>query len=156
MPGYRRTNKNVKRRLKASSTPSTTPWKQAHTRSPGGVFVDEHASGARLDRPALDRLRDLAAEGVFEAVLVWSPDRLARRYAYQVVLLEELTRCGCEVVFVHHPFGHSPEEQMLLQIQGVFAEYERALIQDRTRRGSLPRAKGGSTGQPALWLYVYP
>jgi len=53
---------------------------------------------------------------VFEAVLVWSPDRLARRYAYQVVLLEELTRCGCEVVFVHHPFGHSPEEQMLLQI----------------------------------------
>ena len=110
---------------------------------PGCVFVDEHASGARLDRPALDRLRDLAAEGVFEAVLVWSPDRLARRYAYQVVLLEELTRCGCEVVFVHHPFGHSPEEQMLLQIQGVFAEYERALIQDRTRRGQLFAARQG-------------
>jgi site-specific DNA recombinase len=109
----------------------------------GGVFVDEHASGARLDRPALDRLRDLAAEGAFDTVLVWSPDRLARRYAYQVVLLEELTRCGCEVVFVHHPFGHSPEEQMLLQIQGVFAEYERALIQDRTRRGQLFAARQG-------------
>ena len=110
---------------------------------PGGVFVDEHASGARLDRPALDRLRDLAAEGVFEAVLVWSPDRLARRYASQVVLLEELTRCGCEVVFVHHPFGHSPEEQMLVQIQGVCAEYERALMQDRTRRGQLFAARQG-------------
>ena len=109
----------------------------------GGVFVDEHASGARLDRPALDRWRDLAAEGAFDTVLVWSPDRLARRYAYQVVLLEELTRCGCEVVFVHHPFGHSPEEQMLLQIQGVFAEYERALIQDRTRRGQLFAARQG-------------
>jgi site-specific DNA recombinase len=109
----------------------------------GGVFVDQHASGSRLDRPALDRLRDLAAEGAFDAVLVWSPDRLARRYAYQVVLMEELTRCGCEVVFVHHPFGQSPEEQMLLQIQGVFAEYERALIQDRTRRGQLFAARQG-------------
>ncbi len=67
-----------------------------------GVFVDENASGTRLDRPALDRLRDLAAEGAFDAVMVWSPDRLARRYAYQVVLMEELARGGCEVVFVHH------------------------------------------------------
>jgi len=75
--------------------------------------------------------------------LVWSPDRLARRYASQVVLLEELTRCGCEVVFVHHPFGHSPEEQMLVQIQGVCAEYERALMQDRTRRGQLFAARPG-------------
>ncbi len=98
----------------------------------GGVFVDENASGARLDRPALDRLRDLAAEGAFDAVLVWSPDRLARRYAYQVVLMEELARGGCEVIFVHHPFGQSPEEQMLWQIQGVFAEYERA-EQERER-----------------------
>jgi site-specific DNA recombinase len=110
---------------------------------PGGVFVDEHASGARLDRPALDRLRDLAAEGAFEVVVVWSPDRLARRYAYQVVLLEERTRCECEVVFVHHPFGHSPEEQRLWHIQGVFAEYERALMQDRTRRGQLFAARQG-------------
>jgi site-specific DNA recombinase len=122
----------------------------------GGVFVDQHASGARLDRPALDRLRDLAAEGAFDAVLVWSPDRLARRYAYQVVLMEELTRGGCEVVFVHHPFGQSPEEQMLLQIQGVFAEYERALIQDRTRRGQLFAARQGrvSWGNPP-YGYTY-
>ena len=121
----------------------------------GGVFVDEHASGTRLDRPALDRWRDLAAEGAFDTVVVWSPDRRARRDAYQVVLLEELTRCGCEVVFVHHPFGHSPEEQMFWHIQGGFAEYERALMQDRTRRGQLCAARQGRVnwGHPP---YGYP
>ena len=111
--------------------------------TPTSVFIDEGVSGSRLDRPALDRLRDLAAEGVFEAVLVTTPDRLARRYAYQVLLVEEFHRCGCEVVFVQHHLGASPEEQMLLQMQGVFAEYERALIQERTRRGRLFAARQG-------------
>ena len=106
-------------------------------------FVDERASGARLDRPALDRLRDLAAEGAFEVVLVAAPDRLARQYAYQVVVLEELARVGCEVVFLNHAFGETPEQQMLLQIQGVFAEYERALIHERLRRGRLYAARQG-------------
>jgi hypothetical protein len=98
------------------------------------VFVDENYSGSRLlDRPGLERLRDLASEGAFEAVLVCSPDRLARQYAYQVVVVEELQRAGCEVVFLNYGLGESPEERMLfLQIQGVFAEYERALIQERT------------------------
>jgi site-specific DNA recombinase len=111
--------------------------------APTSVFIDEGVSGARLDRPALDRLRDLAAEGAFEVLLVTVPDRLARRYAYQVLLVEEFTRCGCEVVFVQHGLGASPEEQMLLQMQGVFAEYERALIQERTRRGRLFAARQG-------------
>ena len=102
---------------------------------PGHVFTDERCSGARLDRPGLDRLRDLASEGRFEAVLVYSPDRLARRYAYQVLVMEELQRSGCEVVFLNQDLGESPEERMLLQIQGVFAEYERALIQERARQG---------------------
>jgi site-specific DNA recombinase len=93
---------------------------------PTSVFIDEGVSGTRLDRPALDRLRDLVAEGAFEVLLVTVPDRLARRYAYQVLLIEEFRRCGCEVVFVQHPLGSSPEEQMLVQMQGVFAEYERA------------------------------
>jgi site-specific DNA recombinase len=110
---------------------------------PGNVFIDDGISGTRLDRPALERLRDLAAEGAFEVVLVTAPDRLARRYAYQVVLIEELTRCGCEVVFVHQSLGTSPAEQMLLQMQGVFAEYERALIHERTRRGPLFAARQG-------------
>jgi site-specific DNA recombinase len=111
--------------------------------APTSVFIDEGVSGARLDRPALDRLRDLAAEGAFEVLLVTVPDRLARRYAYQVLLVEEFTRCGCEVIFVQHGLGASPEEQMLLQMQGVFAEYERALIQERTRRGRLFAARQG-------------
>ncbi len=110
---------------------------------PGNLFIDDGVSGTRLDRPALERLRDLAAEGTFEVVLVTAPDRLARRYAYQVVLVEELTRSGCEVVFVHQSLGASPEEQMLLQMQGVFAEYERALIHERTRRGQLFAARQG-------------
>jgi site-specific DNA recombinase len=111
--------------------------------APTSVFLDEGVSGTRLDRPALDRLRDLAAEGAFEVLLVTVPDRLARRYAYQVLLVEEFTRCGCEVVFVQHTLGASPEEHMLLQMQGVFAEYERALIQERTRRGRLFAARQG-------------
>jgi site-specific DNA recombinase len=110
---------------------------------PGNVFIDDGISGTRLDRPALDRLRDLAVEGAFEVMLVTAPDRLARRYAYQVVLVEEFIRNGCEVVFVHQSLGASPEEQMLLQMQGVFAEYERALIQERTRRGRLFAARQG-------------
>ena len=111
--------------------------------APTSVFIDEGVSGSRLDRPALDRLRDLTAEGAFEALFVTTPDRLARRYAYQVLLVEEFHRCGCEVVFVQHHLGTSPEEQMLLQMQGVFAEYERALIQERTRRGRLFAARQG-------------
>ena len=108
-----------------------------------GEFVDEGYSGAHVDRPALDRLRDLAAEGAIEVILVYAPDRLARRYAYQVVVLDELRLAGCEVVFLNHAFGTSPEEQMLLQIQGVFAEYERALIKERMRRGRLFAARQG-------------
>src|SRR6266436_1304727 len=84
---------------------------------PGNVFIDDGISGTCLDRPALDRLRDLAAEGAFEVILVTASDRLARRYAYQVVLVEEFIRGGCEVVFVHQSPGASPEEQMLLQMQ---------------------------------------
>lgn len=107
------------------------------------VFVDEGYSGARLDRPGLERLRDVAAEGTVAAILIYAPDRLARHYAYQVVIIEELTRAGCEIIFLNHAFGASPEEQMLLQVQGVFAEYERALITERTRRGRLFAARQG-------------
>jgi site-specific DNA recombinase len=123
---------------------------------PGNVFIDDGISGTRLDRPALDRLRDLVAEGAFEVVLVTAPDRLAHRYAYQVVLVEEFTRCGCEVVFAQQSLGTSPAEQMRLQMQGVFAEYERALIQERTRRGRVFAARQGRVnwGNP-LYGYTY-
>lgn len=110
---------------------------------PEREFIDDGYSGAKLDRPALERLRDQAAAGEIALLLIAAPDRLARQYAYQVVVLEELQQAGVEVVFLNHAFGHSPAEQMLLQMQGVFAEYERALITERTRRGRLFAARAG-------------
>jgi site-specific DNA recombinase len=89
---------------------------EGHQLEPKHVYTDEGYSGSRLDRPGLDRLRDAAQAGEFEAVAVWTPDRLARKYAYQVLLLEELQRAGCAVVFVHHPLSDDPNDQLLLQI----------------------------------------
>jgi site-specific DNA recombinase len=123
------------------------------------VFEDEGFSGATLTRPALERLRDRAAEGAFEVLLCHAPDRLARRYAYQVLLLEELHRAGVEVVFAKEPErGGTPEDELLRQFQGMIAEYERAQIKERTRRGKLHRARGGSqavmSGAPYGYRYV--
>jgi site-specific DNA recombinase len=96
-------NKNAKRPSPARSTSSTEAAAASGCDiAPTSEFIDDGVSGARLDRPALDRLRDLAAEGAFEVLLGTVPDRLARRYASQVLLVEEFTRCGCEVVFVQH------------------------------------------------------
>ena len=110
---------------------------------PEWVFEDEGYSGAVLARPALERLRDLAAEGQIEIVLVYAPDRLSRKYAYQVLLIEEFARCGVETMFVKSPSAQTPEERLLLQFQGMVAEYERAQIAERTRRGIRHRAKEG-------------
>jgi site-specific DNA recombinase len=109
------------------------------------VFCDEGISGATLVRPALERLRDGAADGSFEVLLCHSPDRLARRYAYQVLLLDELARAGVEVIFVFEDERtETPECELLRQMQGMIAEYERAQIAERTRRGRLHRARSGS------------
>ncbi|MGH2986360.1 MAG: recombinase family protein, partial [Solirubrobacterales bacterium] len=109
------------------------------------VFCDEGVSGATLARPALERLRDRAAEGAFEVLLCHAPDRLARRYAYQVLLLEELGRAGIEVIFAREgERAGTPEDELLRQFQGMIAEYERAQIAERTRRGKLHRARAGS------------
>src|SRR3712207_9202519 len=92
---------------------------------------------ARLDRPALDRLRDDAQAGLFDVVAILTPDRLARKYAYQALILDELRRAGCRVVFVQHPVSDAPNDQLLLQIQAAVAEYERAVLGERFRRGKL-------------------
>jgi site-specific DNA recombinase len=114
-----------------------------HTLMPNHIYKDEGWSGARLDRPGLDALRDGAALAEFKLVGVLSPDRLARKYAYQVLLLEELHRAGCEVVFLHHPISEDPNDQLLLEIQGAIAEYERAVLGERFRRGKLQKARAG-------------
>jgi site-specific DNA recombinase len=122
------------------------------------IFEDEGVSGATLIRPELERLRDLAAEVEIPVVLCHSPDRLARRYAYQALLIEEFARAGTEVRFIKGPKAKTPEDELLLQFQGMIAEYERAQITERTRRGKLHRARSGSaavlSGAPYGYRYV--
>jgi site-specific DNA recombinase len=121
-------------------------------------FQDEGYSGATLLRPGLEALRDLAAGGQLDGVLIYSPDRLSRKYAYQVLLVEELTRCGVEVIFLKAPSSETPEDQLLVQFQGMIAEYERAQIAERSRRGKRHRAQQGSvnvlSGAPYGYRYV--
>jgi site-specific DNA recombinase len=107
-------------------------------------FIDAGVSGATLIRPQLERLRDRSALGDVDRLYVLSPDRLSRKYAHQVLLMEELSACGVEVVFLNHAIGTTPEEALLLQMQGMFSEYERAKIMERNRRGKLHAAKRGS------------
>ena len=122
------------------------------------IFEDEGYSGAMLARPGLERLRDLASEGQIQAVLIYAPDRLSRKYAYQVLLMEEFSRHGVETIFLKSAAAETPEERLLLQFQGMIAEYERAQIAERTRRGKRHRAKAGCInvlcGAPYGYRYV--
>ena len=121
-------------------------------------FVDDGCSGYILTRPGLERLRDQAAAGAIDRLYVLDPDRLSRKYAYQVLILEELARCGVEVVFLKNPIGRGPEQDLLLQVQGMIAEYERAKIMERCRRGKQHAARRGSvnvlSGAPYGYRYV--
>jgi len=122
------------------------------------VFRDEGYSGAILVRPGLERVRDLSAEGQIQAVLVYSPDRLSRNYAYQIVLIDELQANGTEVLFINSPKAETPEEALLLQFQGMIAEYERAMIKERSRRGKRHKARSGIinvlSGAPFGYNYI--
>ncbi len=123
------------------------------------VFEDEGHSGATLVRPGLEALRDLAAQGCLDVVLVYSPDRLARKFAYQALLIEEFARAGVRVEFIKNGArGDSPEDQLLVQFQGMFAEYEKAQLMERYRRGKAHRARTGSvnvlSGAPFGYRYV--
>jgi len=132
--------------------------KNGYSVPPEWVFEDEGYSGAILVRPGLEALRDLAAEGQIAATLVYSPDRLSRKYAYQVLLSEELSRCGVELIFLKAPAGATPEDQLLVQFQGMIAEYERAQIAERCRRGKKHMAQQGGvnvlSGAPYGYRYV--
>jgi site-specific DNA recombinase len=108
------------------------------------IFVDAGVSGATLIRPELERLRDSLSLGLIDRIYILSPDRLSRKYAHQVLLMDEFSNSGAEVQFLNHAIGKTPEEDLLLQMQGMISEYERAKIMERNRRGKLHRAKGGS------------
>ncbi|MEV8207109.1 recombinase family protein [Streptomyces sp. NPDC079189] len=122
------------------------------------VFEDEGHSGATLVRPALERLRDLVAQVGVDVVLCYAPDRLARKFAYQALLVEEFARAGTRVEFVRGPRGDSPEDQLMVQFQGMFAEYEKAQLMERYRRGKTYRARSGAVnvlgGAPFGYRYL--
>ncbi len=121
-------------------------------------FIDNGISGATLIRPALDRLRDKASGGELDKIIVLCPDRLARKHAHQLILIEEFHRLGVEIIFANREISDSLEDQLLLQIQGVISEYEREKILERSRRGKLSKAKKGKvsvlSGAPYGYIYL--
>src|SRR6201993_5113530 len=119
------------------------------------VFEDEGYSGAMLERPGLEQVRDLAAEGQIQVVLAYAPDRLSRKYAYQILLIEEFARHGVDTCFVKSRQGDSAEDQLLVQFQGMIAEYERAQILERSRRGKRHRAHAGEISVMSNAPYGY-
>jgi site-specific DNA recombinase len=108
------------------------------------IFRDDGYSGASLKRPALDRLRDQVNQAAFDRIILTAPDRLARKYVHQMLLIEEFEKYGCQVEFVDRPMSNDPHDQLLLQIRGAVSEYERNLIVERTRRGRLQKYKAGT------------
>jgi site-specific DNA recombinase len=122
---------------------------------PEHEYIDDGISGARLDRPALDRLRDAARRGELDAVVILSPDRLARNYAHQWLLIEEFEKVNTLPIFLQNPFGDRPQGTLLTQMQGMIAEYERAQIAERTRRGRLEKARHGEFIPWAYRCYGY-
>jgi site-specific DNA recombinase len=119
------------------------------------IFRDDGYSGATLTRPGLDSLRDKATLAEFELVLITAPDRLARKYVHQALILDELERLGCRVEFLDRPMSDDPHDQLVLQIRGAVAEYERALIADRMRRGRLAKLRAGQLLPWTKTLYGY-
>jgi len=111
---------------------------------PEKIYKDDGFSGSKLSRPGLDQLRDQVRRGEIDRLLMTAPDRLARKYVHQVLLLEELEGSGCKVEFLDRPMSESPHDQLLLQIRGAVAEYERTLITERMRRGRLIKLQAGT------------
>jgi len=118
------------------------------TIDPAHRYIDDGWSGETLRRPALDALRDAVAQERLDEIVIYDADRLARRFVDQQVTLDEFLHKGVELVLVNGGVARTDEERMALAVRGVFAEYERAKILDRTRRGTLHRARSGA---PPTW-----
>jgi len=139
------TQRQEKRGTIASQIEALRSHAKEHKYEVAGDYVcsDDGYSGTLLARPELDRLRDGAQAGAFDAILVLAPDRLSRKYAYLILILEEFERFGTPVIFLEQPPGDDPHSALLVQIQGAVAEYERAKLAERYRRGKLYRARQG-------------
>jgi site-specific DNA recombinase len=96
-------------------------------------FTDEGYSGARLDRPALDRMRDLAERHGFEVLLTYCTDRLARKFVLQALILDELERFGVKTIFLEGGAADDPLSKLMHQITGAVADYaEPAIMQSHS------------------------
>src|SRR3954468_15003249 len=139
-----------RRQAQAQSIEQQLDRLRAHAAACGWELVQEHVfrddgySGASLRRPGLDRLRDAAAGARLDRILITAPDRLARNYVHQMLLVEELQGHGAVVEFLDRPMSQDPHDQLLLQIRGAVAEYERTLITERMRRGRLRKLRAGA------------
>jgi len=130
------------------ATHATEGW----TLEPAHVFRDDGYSGASLARPGLDRLRDAIKGREVDRVLVTAPDRLARNYVHQMVLLEEWTRAGCTTEFLERPMSDDPHDNLLLQIRGK-RRAGSTLSLARGECDTRPRMAGGPAQRGCGWLY---
>ena len=150
------TEKQEQQQTIQSQIAALEDYAKEHGHTVAELYVDDGWSGSVLARPALDRLRDDASRRLFEGVAIHSPDRLARTYVYQELLIEELKKAGVQILFLNRPLADTPEDKMLQGMQGLFAEYEKAKIAERCRRGKLHKARSGRiVGHMAPYGYRY-
>jgi len=114
-------------RLKEYSQTQGIGWDE------GQIHRDDAYTGATLNRPGLDRLRETIRDGQLTHLLMSAPDRLACSYVHQMLLLDEFKKADITVIFVDRPMSEDPHDKLLLQIRGAVAEYEQILITDRMR-----------------------
>ncbi len=153
---------STRQQVQAATISSQVAALQAYAEQQGYLvpatqqYLDQGVSGARLQRRGLDQLRDAVASGAVDVVLCAAPDRLARTLGLQLVLLDEFRRAGVALHFLNQPqLAQDSETQLLLQIQGAFAEYERTLIRERLQRGKLYRLRQGQVPARAPYGYRY-
>ena len=106
-------------------------------------YIDDGWTGDILARPALDNLRQDAKKKIWDTVLIYDPDRLARRYSYQELVTDELREANVDVIFITVAAPKNPEDRILHGVRGLFAEYERAKITERFRLGKLRKIREG-------------
>lgn len=114
---------------------------------PEYLFSDDY-TGLSLNRPNLPKLRDLVDSRTIQAVIIHDLDRLSRKLAHQLLLMDECAQRNVVLRMVLSPdTDDSPEGQLLTHVKGVIAEYERARIRERTSRGRRGRAQAGHVPQ---------
>ncbi len=121
-----------------------------------GKYLDDGWSGDLLVRPGLDQMRNAARRHEFAILYVYDRGRLARKFVYQEIVLEELSDLEIEFVTLHDAKADTPEEKVLQSMQGVFAEYEKVKIAERMRRGKQFKTRSGNLlGYNPLFGYTY-